>query len=350
MKLHVISNGLSFLQVIQYIFFTSVILYFGRPLFVPLAFAVLISCLLYPLCHWLEKHKIKRLGAILIGLSLVMIVIGGLAVLLLQQLVSFSEEWSALRPKLEDSLHQMSEWITYQFDVSEEKQYAWLSNVLNESTGDAMSLVRKTLSASAVSAVLLILIPVYIVLILYYRHRWLEVLFRIFPSEGKERIREILKLSIGAYYNFIKGMLLVYLIVGMLNSLGLYLLGIPHALLFGFTASILTFIPYVGIAVASLLPITLAWITHSSIWYPLGVVAIFTLVQYLEANIIFPLAVSNRLKINTLVTIVAIIAGGLLWGVAGMILFIPFLGILKLVADKTPRLRVLALILGDDET
>lgn len=174
----------------------------------------------------------------------------------------------------------------------------------------------------------------------------MEVLYRIFPQEGRDRIREIVKLSIQSYYSFIKGMALVYLIVGILNSLGLWLLGIPHPFLFGFIASILTFIPYVGILVASLLPVSFAWITYSSIWYPLGVIGVFAIVQYLEANLIFPLAVSSKLKLNALVTILAIVAGGLLWGVSGMILFIPFLGILKLIADRSPDLKTLAIILG----
>jgi predicted PurR-regulated permease PerM len=139
------------------------------------------------------------------------------------------------------------------------------------------------------------------------------------------------------------------LIVGILNSAGLLLLGIPHAFLFGFIASILTFIPYVGILIASLLPISMAWITYNSIWYPLGVIGIFALVQYLEANLIFPLAVSSRLKINTLVTIAFIFAGAIIWGVSGMILFIPFLGILKLVADRTPSLKTLSIILGEEK-
>jgi predicted PurR-regulated permease PerM len=143
-------------------------------------------------------------------------------------------------------------------------------------------------------------------------------------------------------------MLLVYLIVGILNSLGLFLLGIPHPILFGFTASILTFIPYAGILIASLLPITLSCVTYNSIWYPIGVIAVFTIVQYLEANVIFPLAVSSRLKINTLVTFAAIVLGGILWGVAGLVLFIPFLGIFKLIADRTPGLRTWAIFLGGE--
>ena len=107
----------------------------------------------------------------------------------------------------------------------------------------------------------------------------------------------------------------------------------------------MTFLPYVGIIIASLLPITMAWITYDSVWYPIGVISIFTFVQYLEANLIFPWAVSSRLSINTFVTILAILTGGIFWGAAGMILFIPFLGILKMIADRA-GLKTLSLILG----
>jgi predicted PurR-regulated permease PerM len=90
--------------------------------------------------------------------------------------------------------------------------------------------------------------------------------------------------------------------------------------------------------------------TYDSVWYPLGVVAVFAFVQYLEANLIFPMAVSSRLSINTLVTIVMILAGGLLWGAAGMILFIPYTAILKLVADRTEKLKTLSILLGNEST
>lgn len=142
-------------------------------------------------------------------------------------------------------------------------------------------------------------------------------------------------------------MLLVYLIVGSLNSLGLLLIGIPHPFLFGFMASILTFIPYIGIIVSSLLPITISWITYNSIWYPIGVIAVFSIVQALEAYVIFPFAVGSRLKINTLVIIMVAIVGGILWGAAGMILFIPFISIVKLIADRTESLKILSVLLGD---
>jgi predicted PurR-regulated permease PerM len=289
------------------------------------------------------------MGAIVISISILTIFFSALLFLLVNQLISFFQEWPGLKLKITGAAEEISVWLSSNFNIGREKQLQWLDKMVNESGANAMSIISRTLSASAIGAVYFILIPIYAVLILYYRHKWMEVLYRLFPHEGRERLREIVKLSIQSYHNFIKGMIVVYLIVGILNSTGLFLLGIPHAFLFGFIASVLTFIPYVGIMVASLLPISLAWITYNSIWYPLGVVAIFAFVQYLEANLIFPLAVSSRLKINALVTIIAIFAGGIIWGVSGMILFIPFLGILKLVADRTPSLRTLAVILGEKE-
>jgi predicted PurR-regulated permease PerM len=82
-------------------------------------------------------------------------------------------------------------------------------------------------------------------------------------------------------------MIWVYLIVGILNSTGLLVLGIRHALLFGFLTDIMIIIPYIGIFISALLPISVAWITKDSLWYPLGVIAVFGFVQYPEANEIF---------------------------------------------------------------
>lgn len=163
-------------------------------------------------------------------------------------------------------------------------------------------------------------------------------------------IQEIITETIHEYYKFIKGMLLVYTIVGILNSIGLALIGIPYPILFGFTASLLTFIPYIGILVSSLLPITIAWITFNSFWYPIGVIIVFGVVQILEAYIIFPYAVGSRLKINTLAILVVILVGGILWGTVGMLLFIPFLSIIKLIADRTESLQSISFLLSDGKS
>lgn len=334
------------LRWLQYIIYASVILYFGRNIFIPISFALLISFVLYPICSWLERKGVSRVMSIVLALTFLMMLGLLLVVLLVYQFVGFLQEWPAIQAKFAGAVSDLQRSIEI-LGFSKAEQSDLLSKFSNQSGGNLLTILRSTISASAFSIVMLVLIPVYAVLILYYRQYWMKILSRIFPAEKNESLREMMALTIKAYYNFIKGMAIVYLVVGSLNSIGLLLLGVPHAILFGFIASILTFIPYVGIIVGSLLPITMAWITYDSIWYPVGIVGIFAFVQYLEANVIFPIAVSSRLNVNTLIMLIAIFTGGILWGMAGMILFVPFVGIAKLIADHNPKWKTVSMILGN---
>lgn len=342
-------QDVSTIKWLQYIVYASLILYVGRSVFIPISFAVLVSFILYPVCCWLEKKGIGRMPAILIPLSLLMLAGLLIVALLIFQFVGFMNEWPLIQNKLIQAIHEFRETLNDTFGLTRTEQQNVISTLTGQS-GTWLTIIRNTLSASVFSFLLLILIPIYTVLILFYRSSWMNILGRLFPSERRESLHRIISLTIQSYYNFIKGMAIVYLLVGILNSVGLLLLGIPHAILFGFIVAILTFIPYVGIMIGSLLPIAMAWITYDSMWYPAGVIAIFAFVQYLEANIIFPLAVSNKLNVNTLVMLLAIFAGGILWGAAGMILFVPFAGIAKLIADHNPKWRTLSMILGSDKT
>lgn len=337
------------LRLLHYLILISAIMYFGQDIFIPLSFSLLVSFVLYPVCAWLERKGFSRLMAVAISLVILLVLGLLLVTLLVTQFISFLGEWPSIQIKLGQTSNDLSQMLFDVFGLTPEQQQEMVTRITDQSGGNVLSIIKNALSASAFSAVLLFLIPIYAALILYSRAYWMAILNRLFPTERRESLREIMSLTIQAYYNFIKGMAVVYLAVGALNSVGLLLLGVPHAILFGFIASILTFIPYVGIMVGSLLPIAMAWITYDSIWYPVGIIAIFTFVQYLEANLIFPLAVSSRLNVNTLAMLLAIFAGGILWGMAGMILFVPFVGIAKLIADRNPKWKTLSMILGTEE-
>lgn len=339
----------STLEILQYIVLICFILYYGRTLFIPLSFSLLISCILFPVCKWMESKGINKMGAIISSLLIVFLFIGMVVYLLILQINEFSNEWGLFSKKLLEALNQISAFIAARFDITTEEQVLFLKNSINNSGTQAFSLLRSSLYSLSESLFFLLIIPVFSALILYYRQILAKVLYQIFPADRKETVHEVLIETISAYYNFIKGMLLVYFIVGLLNSIGLLIVGVPHPFMFGFIASILTFIPYIGIMISSLLPIAVSWITFNSIWYPVGVIVVFSIVQALEAYVIFPLAVGRRLKINTLVIIIMITAGGVLWGAAGMILFIPFASIAKLIADRTESLKTLSILLGEGE-
>jgi predicted PurR-regulated permease PerM len=340
-------KSFSLLKVLQYVVLISVVLYYGKLLFIPLSFSLLISFILYPICKWMEKKGIGQTIAIIISLFFVLFLTASIVYLFITQLNEFANEWEPFKIKLLETLKQLSVIMTERFEISTEEQFLFVKNAINNSGNLAFSLLRRIVYSFSESLFFLLIIPIFSGLILYHRQMLSSVLYHIFPIEKKETIHEILIETINAYYNFVKGMLLVYLIVGLLNSIGLAIVGVPHPFMFGFIASILTFIPYVGLIISSLLPIAISWITFNSIWYPLGVIIVFSIVQLLEAYVIFPIAVGRRLKINTLTIIIMITAGGILWGAAGMILFIPFISIIKLIADRTKHLESLSILLGE---
>ncbi len=336
----------SILEILIYTVLISIILYFGKTLFIPLSFSMLISFILYPLCKWLEKKGINKTVSIFISVSTLFVLFMGIVYLLILQIEGFLEEWQAFRTKFLEFLVQLNAFLEERYNINANFLSEIPKNLINNSGTQVFYSLINTVYSISMIFFFLIIIPVFSVFILYYRQILTSVLYNFFPSNKRKEIREILTETIHTYYNFVKGMLLVYLIVGVLNSIGLAIIGIPNPIAYGFIASILTFIPYIGIIISSLLPITISWITFDSMWYPLGIILVFTIVQLLEANIIFPLVVGNRLKLNPLVIIVVIISGGILWGAAGLILFIPFISIVKLIADRTESLKTLSLLLG----
>ncbi len=334
-----ISTSLKYLQVIL---FSSIILYFGKALFIPLFFGLLIAIVMYPICKWLEGHGLSKVFSITICLLIVTILFTALFAILIWQINVFSKDAPAVLNKLEMVLQDLQNWLDKNMGAANTAENNWAEKF----TGNIGGVLKSTLQATVNTLFLLFLTPVYTALFMYHRKVMVRYLKLITPQKYQQQLDAILQQTIHTYFNYIKGMVLVYIIVGVLNGIGLYALGVNNAILFGMLCAVMTIIPYVGIFVSALLPISVVWMQTGNIWYPLGVVAVFSFVQYLEANVIFPKVVGTQLNVSTLAMLVAVIAGGIIWGIAGMVLFIPFVAILKIVSDTIAEWKPLNLLLG----
>jgi predicted PurR-regulated permease PerM len=332
----------SVLKYLQIILFSAVILYFGKTLFIPLFFGLLIAIVMYPICKWFEEHRWSKYLAVAACLLIVTILLAGLFIILMWQLNVFSEDVPAMLTKLDAVLQQMQEWLTINIGLTTDLQNNWSEKF----SGALGTILQSTFQTTVNTLFILFLTPVYTALFMYHRKVFVQYLKLITPAKYQHQLDIILQQTIHTYFEYIKGIVLVYLIVGILNSIGLFALGVKHPILFGMLCAIMTIIPYVGIFVSSLLPISVVWMETGNIWYPLGVVAVFVFVQYLEANVIFPKVVGTQLHVSTLAMLVAIIAGGIIWGVAGMVLFIPFVAILKIISDNIEEWKPINLLLS----
>jgi predicted PurR-regulated permease PerM len=161
-----------------------------------------------------------------------------------------------------------------------------------------------------------------------------------------ELLKKVQKLS----QNYFLGLMSVIGLIGIMNTIGLWAVGLDHAVFFGFFAAMLTVIPYIGIFLGALLPVTFALLTQDSIWITGGVVLVFSVVQILESNFITPKIIGSKVSINPFVAIVALLLGSEIWGAAGMILSIPSTAILKVIFDSMESTKAIGYFLGNELT
>lgn len=324
-----------------------VVLFMGRSIFVPLLYGIMIAMVAYPLCARLEKRKIRRGPAVAISLILVLLVCTTVLFLLFLEAAEVYRKMPLLMETIQTAIPGIQAWIADTFGWSEETQLTWLNNSIENFFGELSVILNKTLTATMSLLFNIVIIPVFAALILYNREQYSTALGSMMSTSVRPELPGILKEAINTFYSYIIGMLKVYIIVGILNSAGLMALGIENAWLYGMIAAFMTIIPIVGIMISAVIPISIAWVTKDSAWYALGVVGVFSVVQYLEANIIFPKVVGTQLNLNTLATLLLILVGGLLWGVGGMILFPPFMAIVKIVSKEIPGWESINLFLSN---
>jgi predicted PurR-regulated permease PerM len=317
------------------------LLIFLKGLLIPFAYGLLFALIVYPVCKKLENKKMPRPLAIFISVFLVTIVLGFIVFIFVLQIKALNKEIPELSNRLNQFLSNAQKWINANWGLSiieQDKLAIDLGKNIFSNIGQA---IKGSFSVAFETIFNLIIIPLYAILILYYRGVLINFISTLIGEKYRQDLAAILSETIHIYFNYMKGMFFVYILVGILNCIGLLILGVDYAILLGMVTAFMTIIPYFGIIISAILPMALVWAETNNILYPLGVVFVFAVVQYLEANIIFPYIVGKQLGINTLISIVSIVAGGVIWGVQGMILFLPFVAFLKIISGHIETLKPL---------
>jgi predicted PurR-regulated permease PerM len=336
------STPLPLVKYLQLCFFAGIILYWGKTLFIPLFYGLLIALVMYPISKWFEKKGWGKVMAISACMGIVTVLLLALFGLLVWQANVLAQQAPQVLNKASVAVQQLQGWLHEKMGLALGKEYNWAESLSNNMGGLAKSVFRATTG----TLFMLFIVPVFTALFMYHRKTFVQYLKLVTPTAYRQQVDTVLQQVIHTYFNYIKGMLLVYLLVGILNSIGLWALGVDNAILFGMLCAIMTIVPYIGIFVSALLPISVVWLQTGNIWYPIGVVAVFSTVQYLEANVIFPKVVGAQLHVSTMAMLVAIIVGGIIWGISGMILFIPFVAILKIISDNIADWKPLNVLLS----
>ncbi len=326
------------------------IIYVGQDIIVPLAFAVLISILLLPIADFLERKGVGRVISNIICILLAMLFVSGIVYFLSSQISSFLQDLPSIKKHLADHLKTVQEWAGKTFNLTSTEQTDFIDNAADKLKTSGSGMIGNTVLTLTQSLLLLVLLPVYIFLVLYYRDMIRKFLVKVFKDEHEARVMEVLRESRSIVQGYMIGLIIEMGIIATINSVGLMILGIQYAIFLGVLAAILNMIPYIGMLIASVFCVLITLTTSTEITDIIGVVAILTVVQFLDNNIIMPRVVSSKVKINALITILGVLVGGALAGISGMFLSIPTIAIIKVIFDRVDGLKPWGMLLGDEIT
>jgi AI-2 transport protein TqsA len=320
------------------------ILFVLTDVLVPLAFAALLAILLNPVVRKLEQWKFPRIIAIISGILLAVIIIVAINYLLIQQVAGFADQLPVFKKKFAEILLKIQTEAKSVFGISTAKQ----TEYLNEA-GEKIKPMIGTAAGGLMGVIaMIILLPIYTFLFLFYKKLLINFLYEIFAEENEKELAAVLTQTKAAIQSYTFGLLLEALVVAILNTTALLILGVDYAVLLGVLGALLNIIPYIGGLVAIALPVLIATVTKDGYTTQLLIIAAYAVIQFIDNQFLVPYIVASKVKINALISIVVVLLGNLLWGVPGMFLAIPFIGVLKIIFDRLPELKPWGKLLGDE--
>jgi predicted PurR-regulated permease PerM len=145
---------------------------------------------------------------------------------------------------------------------------------------------------------------------------------------------------------YLTGRLIAACIMGILFLIGFLVIGLKNSVILSLIVAIMTIIPYVGALIGGLVPFFIS-IIDGPLSQSVGVIIIILLVNVIDHYFIEPYIVGGSVNISPFFTIFVLILGGVVWGIAGIILFLPLSGILKIVFENVEGLQPYASLIGD---
>lgn len=324
-----------------------IILIYAKSFLVPITFAALFSMLLLPLSRKIEAWGVKKGLAILLTTLLFTGLIAAFIYVLIWQFSDISQSAKDIEQQVNHKLQELRSYISHTFGISPQKQEEIIQN--SQSSGEKISAIIAGILSSAGSFLTnLVLTIVYIFLFLYFRPHLKKFVLMLVASPDKKNVQVIMGEARGVAQKYITGLSWMILCLWIMYSIGFSIVGVKNAIFFAILCGLLEIVPFVGNLTGNIITIIAVVMQGGSSSMILGVIITYATVQFLQTYILEPLVVGKGVSINPLFTIAGIVAGELVWGVPGMILAIPMMGITKIICDHIEPLKPYGFLIGQE--
>jgi predicted PurR-regulated permease PerM len=239
-------------------------------------------------------------------------------------------------------------WINQTFGLNIQEQANNLKDEASEAVNKAGSFLTGVVRGTFTFIGSFILVLVFTFLFLFNREKYEHFVIMLHKPEKRKEAEEVLSNVSRIAHHYLGGRLVAIVLIAILLMIGFVIVGLKNGILLAAITALVAIIPYVGPLIGGLLPFLMAFV-EGSFRQAFEVAIVVLIVNVIDHYLIEPYIVGGSVRISPLFTILVLVVGGVLWGIAGIILFLPLLGILKIIFENVEGLHPYAYLIGDGE-
>ncbi|MFP4064587.1 MAG: AI-2E family transporter [Bacteroidales bacterium] len=333
-------------QILLFILLFFVLLYFGSPFLVPFVFGVFFASLMTPFSNMLERVRIPRVFSSLLSTLMIFIIVGSILYILMKQVSIFVSDISFFKEEVQMFIENIQDRIKTATGLTLDRQ----QKIWENRSADIINSIENSLSGflgnffNTMAGFLLVL--VYMFLLLYYRSRFVEFVTGFIKKDQEKETADAIRKTSRVVHHYLFGRAKVMALLSIMYYITFLIFDIPYAGFLTIFGALITIIPYLGPFVSGVLPIIFSIIYLQELQVILLFAVIIFIEQMIESYVFEPLIIGSEVKINPLFVIIAVLLGGMVWGLAGMVLFVPMFAIAKIISTHVQGLQPFGRLLG----
>jgi predicted PurR-regulated permease PerM len=357
------------------------LLYWGRVVAIPLALAILLSFTLKPAVRWLQCLRVPRIVAVILTVALACGALAGFAWVVGMQLAELSRDLPQYRDNVTEKIRSVREMMRGGTVEKLQGTMESLAAELSEDSAGEKTLPpggqsdphvagttpetqavpvyilspRKLINVEALAALLPVVDPLttaalVLILVVLILLRWEDLRSRIISFSGHDNLSTATRACDDAGQRISRYLVLQLLLngsYGLVFAIGLYLIGVPYAALWGLCAGVFRYLPYVGPVIGGTLPVLFSLITAEGWMQPLWVGGLILVMELVSNNVLEPWLYGSRLGLSEVGLITAAVAWTFLWGPVGLLLATPMTVCLVVLGQYIPAFSIFTRLLSD---
>ncbi len=325
-----------------------VMLVLAKLVLVPIAVSVLLTYLLYPLTWRIERWGVHRGVSIAIVLFIALLLFGGAVLLVSVKISNTALNVELLKEQIDTRTDSLMNTLESELDLNRKTIESNIKKATSNITSSWQEKIGGLFAKTTTILFQIGILPVFIFFFLFYRTKTAYFIFKLVDRKHKRTTLKVLKEIAHVATKYITGQLLVIFVLSVLNTIGLYIIGVPNGIIFGILTAVLNLIPYLGMILGNVITILyVVFAVPDSTSMAFQVFLVYAFIQFLENNLITPNIVGNNININPLAIIIGVLLANLVWGIAGMLIIIPFLAIMKIIMRNVDDLKPYAYLISN---